>query len=87
MCLAVPMQLKEIKGNEAVGERNGVTRSFRVDLIKDPMPGDYVIVHAGFAIEKLSREQAEESIAAAMELENAMREVEAERAARAGRAL
>lgn len=82
MCLAVPLKMTQINGNEAIGERSGISRSFRVDLIKDPKPGDYVIVHAGFAIEKMSREQAMESEAAAAELENALREIEEERRAR-----
>ena len=69
MCLAVPLELKEINGNEAVAERDGVGRTIRVDLIKNPKPGDFVLVHAGFAIEKISRKQAEENMEAVRELE------------------
>ena len=69
MCLAVPLELKEINGNEAVAERDGVGRKIRVDLIKNPKPGDFVLVHAGFAIEKISQKQAEENIEAVRELE------------------
>ena len=53
MCLAVPLKLIEIKGKEAVGESLGMRRSVRVDFIENPQVGDYVIVHAGFAIERL----------------------------------
>ena len=82
MCLAVPLKIIKIDGSEAVGERNGMNRSFRVDLIRNPEPGDYVIVHAGFAIEKLTEEQAEESVAASMELEAALKEINEEAAQR-----
>lgn len=75
MCLAVPLKITEINGNDAVGERDGITRNIRLDLIKDPQPGQYVIVHAGFAIERLSEEQAEADIAAARELEAAIEQI------------
>ncbi len=69
MCLAVPLRLAEINGNDAVGERDGIRRKVRVDFIREPKVGDYVIVHAGFAIERLSAEQAEEDLAIAREVE------------------
>ena len=73
MCLAIPLKLKNIEGMDAVGERDGIRRKIRVDFIKEPKIGDYVIVHAGFAIERLKKEQAEADIAAAREVENALR--------------
>ena len=82
MCLAVPLKLVEINGNEAVGERDGVSRKIRVDFIREPKLGDYVIVHAGFAIERLPQEQAEEDIAAANEVEQVLREMYEEDIAR-----
>ena len=85
MCLAVPLKLKEINGNDAIGERDGVTRSLRVDFIENPQVGDYVIVHAGFAIERVAADQAESDLAAAAELEAAIREVKADVEARRSR--
>ena len=76
MCLAIPLRLTKIDGLDAVGERDGIRRNIRLDFIPDPKIGDYVIVHAGFAIERLSAEQAEENIAAAREVEEALREVQ-----------
>ena len=64
MCLAVPLKLIEINGNNAVGESMGMQRKLRVDFIPEPRIGDYVIVHAGFAIERLPEKQALEDIAA-----------------------
>ncbi len=62
MCLAVPLKLIEINGNDAVGEALGMRRAVRVDFIPEPKPGDYVMVHAGFAIERLAEEQALEDL-------------------------
>lgn len=75
MCLAVPLKLLEIKDNEAVAELNGIKRNIRIDLIKDLHIGDYVLVHAGFAIEKLKEDAAIDTIKAMEELEEAMNEV------------
>ncbi len=72
MCLAVPLKLVEINGKEAVGESMGMRRSLRVDFIDNPQIGDYVIVHAGFAIERLPEEQALEDIGAWEELRDAL---------------
>ena len=62
MCLAVPLKLIEINGNEAVAESLGLRRKIRVDYIDSPQPGEYVMVHAGFAIERLPEEQALEDL-------------------------
>lgn len=72
MCLAVPLKLTEIKGKTAIGEAMGVSREIRVDFIRDPKPGEYVIVHAGFAIERLSQQQAELDLAAWSEVEDVL---------------
>ena len=69
MCLAVPLKLVEVNGPDAVGERDGIRRRLRVDFIREPKPGDYVICHAGFAIERLRPEEAEADMAAAREVE------------------
>ncbi len=70
MCLAIPLKITEINGNEGVGERSGVRRKIRLDFIENPKLGEYVIVHAGFAIERLGAERAEACIRAAEEVEN-----------------
>ena len=72
MCLAVPLKIKSIDGNNAVCESMGLTRSVRVDFINNPEVGDYVIVHAGFAIEKLPEDQALEDIAAWEEVQGTL---------------
>ena len=72
MCLAVPLKLIEINGFDAVGEALGMRRAVRVDFIPDPKPGDYVMVHAGFAIERLTETQAEADLKSWGELKNAL---------------
>ena len=72
MCLAVPLKLIEVNGSTAIGEAMGVSREIRVDFIRDPKPGEYVIVHAGFAIERLSPQQAELDLQAWAEVEDAL---------------
>ena len=61
MCLAVPLKLIEINGKTATGEAMGMTRQLRVDFIKDPQVGDYVMVHAGVAIAKITDEDESET--------------------------
>ena len=73
MCLAVPLKLIEIHGNDAIGDAMGVQRKIRVDFIPEPKIGDYVIVHAGFAIERLPEQQALEDLESWEELNEALR--------------
>ena len=63
MCLAVPMKILEIR-NEDTGlcELEGNKQEVNLSLIDNPAPGDFVIIHAGFAIERLDQEEARERI-------------------------
>nr|WP_317401905.1 HypC/HybG/HupF family hydrogenase formation chaperone [uncultured Gemmiger sp.] len=65
MCLAVPLKIVSLEEDKkhAVGEAAGLTQKVRVDFLPDIAVGDYVMVHAGFAIEKLTPEQAAENLA------------------------
>jgi hydrogenase expression/formation protein HypC len=58
MCLGIPGRVEEVKGEEAVVSFGGTRRSVRLDLVENVSIGDYVIVHAGFAIEVLDQETA-----------------------------
>ena len=73
MCLAVPLKITRIDGVNAIGEAMGMSREIRVDFIPDPKIGDYVIVHAGFAIERLPERQALEDLEAWAEVQDALR--------------
>jgi hydrogenase expression/formation protein HypC len=58
MCLGVPMQVKTIENEMAVCEIDGVQREASLMMIDDVAVGDYVLIHAGFAIEKIDEEEA-----------------------------
>ncbi len=59
MCLAIPMEVLTIDGQSAEVQVGGTKQTVRLDLISEfPEVGDYVIVHAGFALTRLDREEA-----------------------------
>lgn len=62
MCLAVPMKLVEREGERGVVELSGVRRQVHLGFVPDLAIGDYVLVHAGFVIERLDPERAEEDL-------------------------
>jgi len=61
MCLAVPGKIVSITDTTAVVDFGGVQRETNVSLV-DAKPGDYVIVHAGFAIQIVDEEEAKETL-------------------------
>jgi len=63
MCLGVPMKVIKIKDDMGDVEVNGVKREVGLMLIDDIKVGDWVIIHAGFAISKLNKEEAKETLA------------------------
>jgi len=62
VCIGVPCQVIEIHDNMATIEIGGVQRKARLDLLDDVAVGNYVIIHAGFAIQKLDAEDALETL-------------------------
>ena len=62
MCVALPCKLIEIDGNRGVGEIGGAQVRMRLDLLPSVQVGDYVLVHAGFAIEKVDEEEAHKTL-------------------------
>ena len=63
MCLAVPMRIVVRKELEAIAEMAGVRRKISLMLMPEAEVNEYVIVHAGFAIERLNEEEALKRIA------------------------
>jgi hydrogenase expression/formation protein HypC len=64
MCVGVPMQVISIEGDQAMTEVDGVKREASLMLLdQDVVVGDFVIIHAGFAISKLDQEDARETLA------------------------
>jgi hydrogenase expression/formation protein HypC len=62
MCLAIPMEIKTIDGNQAVAEAGGIRKEVRLDLIDGAEIGDYILIHTGYAIEKLDPAEALETL-------------------------
>ena len=62
MCLAIPMKLIKIEGTKGLVELSGVKKEVSLDLLSEVMIGDYLIIHAGFAIEKLNEEEAKKTL-------------------------
>ncbi len=59
MCLAIPLKIIEMNdGDTGKVEGNEVTYNVNLSLIDNPQLGDFVLVHAGFAIDKLDKEEA-----------------------------
>jgi len=61
MCLAVPAEVKSIDGHMATVDYGGVSRTANISLV-DAKVGDFVIVHAGYAIQVMDREEAEKTL-------------------------
>jgi hydrogenase expression/formation protein HypC len=62
MCLAIPALIKSIDGKEADAEIGGVTRRISLWLTPEAKVGDYVLIHTGYAINVLDKEEAEETL-------------------------
>jgi hydrogenase expression/formation protein HypC len=62
MCLAIPSKIIEIEDSMATIDVDGVRRKASLILLEDAVVGDYVIVHAGFAIQKLDEAAAMASL-------------------------
>ncbi|MCX7927038.1 MAG: HypC/HybG/HupF family hydrogenase formation chaperone [Candidatus Omnitrophica bacterium] len=62
MCLAIPVKILKIKGNTAIADFWGIQKQIDVRLVADVRVGDYVLVHAGFAIEKINKTQARKNL-------------------------
>ena len=81
MCLAVPTRVLSVKGQQAEVELSGVRRRVSVALTPEVRVGDYVLIHAGFAINILDEQEAQETLALFKELDEftARAQEEAER--------
>jgi len=62
MCVAVPLEVVEIKDNIARVRIGNTVKEVYLDLLDDVNVEDFVLVHAGFAIEKLDKEEAEKTL-------------------------
>ena len=78
MCLAVPMRVVAIRDSLATVELHGVTREASLMLLPEAKVGDYVLVHAGFAMQVIRETDAEETEALWAEMNGGPRTVNLE---------
>ncbi|MDP3143460.1 MAG: HypC/HybG/HupF family hydrogenase formation chaperone [Candidatus Omnitrophota bacterium] len=62
MCLAIPMKVVSLEKEFATVEVTGVKRKVNIQMLPNIKPKDYIIVHAGFAIQKVDEKQAKETL-------------------------
>ncbi len=74
MCLAIPGRIIAVERTGARVDFAGVEQTVLLDLLPDARVGEYVLVHAGFAIQRLDAEEAEEIFTQLREIENTIRD-------------
>ena len=62
MCLGIPMKIVKIDGDEGIVESGGLKKKANFSLMKSAKVGDYILLHAGFAIEKIKDSEAKKTI-------------------------
>lgn len=72
MCLSIPARIISISGDMADVSLGGAVLKAGLQMLQDARVGDYVLLHAGFAIQKLSEEDAYETIKLLEELNNSL---------------
>ena len=73
MCLAVPARVEKMEKETAVVDFGGVRKKVSLGVLSGVKEGDHVLVHAGFAIGKVNRSEAEDIFKALEELKKAMK--------------
>jgi hydrogenase expression/formation protein HypC len=61
MCLAIPAKIESIDGDRAEADIRGLKRKIGLALLPDARVGEYVLLHAGFAIQRIDEHEAEET--------------------------
>ncbi len=61
MCVGLPAKVKKVKDGMAIVDATGATREVSAELLEDLEPGDYVMVHAGMAIAKITSDDVSEA--------------------------
>jgi hydrogenase expression/formation protein HypC len=74
MCLSIPAKIISIEGKTARASVGGTIINVGLHMIDDIKEGDYVLVHTGFALQKISDDEAQETLKLIREMENISRE-------------
>jgi hydrogenase expression/formation protein HypC len=72
MCLSIPAKVLSIDGDMAEVSAGGSLFKASLNMVENVNPGDYILLHAGFAIQKLSESEAEETIRLFEEMNNSL---------------
>ena len=72
MCLAVPMRIINIQGSQAEVSLAGLRKKINLGLLQEVRIGEYVMVHAGFAIEKVNEKEARKTLSALQEMRRSL---------------
>ncbi len=78
MCLSIPAKVESIDGEMALVSVGGATYNASLQLLDDVKPGDYILLHTGFAIQKISPEEAEETLKLFEEFEKLNKQIDKE---------
>jgi hydrogenase expression/formation protein HypC len=78
MCLSIPAKISKIDGDMATVNVGGATYQASLMMIDDVAVGDYILLHTGFAIQKISEEEAEETLRLFDEFEELNRQMDEE---------
>ncbi len=62
MCLGIPAKVLEVREGNATVEVGGATREVSIMLLADVKPGEWVVIHAGYAIQKVNEEEARQTL-------------------------
>ena len=79
MCLAIPALIRSIDGKQATVELGGTRRDISLWLTPEAKVGDYVLLHAGYAISMIDRKEADETLSIFQEMSKLMEQEEGER--------
>ncbi|HOB84095.1 MAG TPA: HypC/HybG/HupF family hydrogenase formation chaperone [Bacteroidales bacterium] len=76
MCLSIPARIISIDGSMAEVSAGGTVFKAGLQMVEDVTVGDYILLHAGFAIQKISEEEASETMKLLKEMEDAINDTE-----------
>ncbi|MCK4569151.1 MAG: HypC/HybG/HupF family hydrogenase formation chaperone [Bacteroidales bacterium] len=78
MCLSIPAKIDSIDGDMAIVNVGSVTYKASLQLLEDVKVGDYILLHTGFAIQKISEEEAAETLKIFEEFEDLNKQLDEE---------
>jgi hydrogenase expression/formation protein HypC len=70
MCLSVPFKIVEVHGTSAMGDYMGLKKNIRIDFVPSVKVNDFVMVHAGFAMQIIDNKTSKEVVEILEEIKN-----------------